>query len=154
MTTRILCVGNRLIAEDSAGPQVHDRLSEMSLPPSIEVIDGGLAGLDLLPFFEGTHRVVLVDSVRGFAAPGEVVVLEAGDVLSAVDRRYDHAGGLGYLLRVLPHVLSPVPELTLVGIESPHKGAAIDEAAREALFICTSAESTKPSPISPVPESP
>ena len=45
---RIICVGNRLVAADAAGPQVHDRLAGRPLPPGVELVDGGLQGLDLL----------------------------------------------------------------------------------------------------------
>ena len=45
---RIICVGNRHSAADAAGPLVYERLARMERPLDIEVIDGALAGLDLL----------------------------------------------------------------------------------------------------------
>lgn len=137
---RIVCVGNRFVTEDSAGPRVFDRLQGVELPRDTEVIDGGLLGLDLLPFFEKVERVVLVDAVSGVAGPSEVVVLEGRALTSAAVRRYDHAGGLAYLLRVLPQILKPVPELILVGIEPPHTGAAVGKAATLTLSLCENKE--------------
>jgi hydrogenase maturation protease len=134
--SRIICVGNRLVVEDSLGPAVFDWLQSLDLPPRIDVIDGGLLGLDLLPFFENAARVVIVDAVCGFGEEGEVVVLGDGVFRSAAEKHYDHAGGLGYLIRVLPHVLDPVPETSLVGVELPHNEVSINEAAAAALSLC------------------
>ena len=51
--------------------QVFDRLQEMQpLPAGIELIEGGLAGLNLLPLLERGGRVVFVDAVSGFYRTG------------------------------------------------------------------------------------
>jgi hydrogenase maturation protease len=138
--SRIICVGNRLVAEDSLGPTVFDHLKTLHLPPQIDVIDGGLLGLDLLPFFENAGRVVIVDSVCGFGDAGEVVVLEDSLFRSAAETKYDHAGGLGYLIRVLPHVLDCLPEIYLVGVETPHNTMSISKAGAVALSLCVGDE--------------
>ena len=141
--SRIVCVGNRLVAEDSLGPAVFDRLKTLDLPPQIEVIDGGLLGLDLLPFFENAGRIVIVDAVCGFGDAGEVVVLEEDVFRSAADKQYDHAGGLGYLIRVLPQVLDWVPDIFLVGVETPHNDVSINEAGAVALSLCVGEKYTE-----------
>lgn len=131
---RIICVGNRYEPADAAGPRVFDRLRSRELPTGLEVIDGGLAGLDLLRFFEGADHVVLVDGVCGFAAPGDLVVLEAEEVAALAADRYDHAAGLPYLLRALPAVCAGrPPRVQVVGIEAPATERAVDAAARLAL---------------------
>lgn len=134
--SRIICVGNRLIAEDSLGPAVFDRLQDLDLPPQVEVIDGGLLGLDLLPFFENAGKVVIVDAVCGFGNAGEIVVLEDGVFRSVAEKQYDHAGGLGYLIRVLPQVLDCLPDIYLVGVETPYNEISICEAGAVALSLC------------------
>ncbi len=136
---RIICIGNRYVREDAAGPAVHRRLLRGALPPDVEVIDGGLAGLDLLRFVEGAARVVFVDAVRGLG-PSErpngagVVVLEAADAAALATDRYDHGAGLPYLLRILPQVCEgALPPVLLVGIEGTADDAVIDRAAALAL---------------------
>lgn len=141
MNTTILCIGNRLVAADTAGPAVYDRLTALRpLPAGIELIEGGLAGLNLLPLLERGGRVVLVDAVSGYVGPDEIVVLDQHDLLAAADPgRYDHNAGLAYVLAVLPEVCEgEMPEeLVLVGLEGPWTTATIDRAARMTLAIAT-----------------
>lgn len=140
---RIICIGNRYIPEDAAGSKVYERLLQGALPLDVEVIDGGLAGLNLLRFVEGAERVVFVDSVSGFIQPNEnkenengIVVLEAADVAPVAGSRYEHSAGLVYLLRVLPDVCDGiVPHMLLVGIEGQPDEEVIDKAAALAVKI-------------------
>ena len=135
---RIICIGNRYAAEDAAGPAVYDHLRRLELPAGLELIDGGLAGLDLLRYLEGAEQVVFVDSVSG-AQRGDlntVVILAEEEVAARASSRYDHAAGLAYLLRVLPEVCEgALPQVSLVGIQGHPDQAAIHEAAALALKI-------------------
>jgi hydrogenase maturation protease len=138
---RIICVGNRLIREDAAGPAIHDRLAARDLPADVELIDGGTAGLDLLRFLDGAERVVLVDSVVGYGAPGEAVVLDADEVGAMAAEVYDHAAGLPYLLRCLPHVCEEgVPQVVMVGVEGLPDDGALARAAELALHLASGTE--------------
>lgn len=131
---RIICIGNRHHPEDAAGPRVYDLLRRRGLPDGIELIDGGLAGLNLLRYLERAERVVFVDRVSGFGRPGEVLSLDLEEATAAAMRRYDHTGGLAYLLRVLPAVCEgPTPGIRIVGIEGKADDAAIADAAALAL---------------------
>ena len=119
---------------------VYDRLKRLSLPPDIEIVDGGLLGLNLLGFMEGADQIVLVDAVHGFGRDGEVIVLQAEQLLAVADDLYDHAGGLGYLLRALPHVLGSIPELVLLGVEGEYTEETISRAVDTALTLTTGFE--------------
>lgn len=113
---RIICIGNRYVPGDDVGPRVYDRLQELSLPPDVEVMDGGLGGLRLLAHALGVERVVFVDAVCGFGAPGEVRVLDAADVAASAPASFDHAAGLAYLVRVLLEM--GAPPMFVVGVET------------------------------------
>ncbi|MDA8231040.1 MAG: hydrogenase maturation protease [Magnetospirillum sp.] len=131
MRTRIICIGNALIPEDDAGPRVFERLRRARLPATVELVDGGLAGLRLLPLFEDGRRIVLVDAVSGLAEAGTVTVFDCASVVGgSAGANYGHAGGLAYLLGVLPAVIDgPIPQILLVGLETPAGGEAIEAAA-------------------------
>jgi hydrogenase maturation protease len=132
---RIICIGNRYIAEDAAGPAVYDHLRKRKLPADLELIDGGLAGLNLLGCLEGARQVVLVDSVSGYG-DNRVHVLAEEEVASLASCQYDHSAGLAYLLRVLPEVCEgPIPRVKLVGIEGYPDQETIRVAAALALEI-------------------
>ena len=135
----IICIGNRFVPADAAGPAVFDRLQEMQpLPAGIEIIDGGMAGLNLLPLLERGGRVVFVDAVRGFAGPGEVVMLERREIVSGAGcGHFDHNAGLASVLTVLPRVCDgDLPEeIMLVGLEGECTPQTIERAANLSIAV-------------------
>ncbi len=133
---RIVCVGNRFKPEDSAGPRVYDHIMGGSIPKGIEVIDGGLAGLNLLRYFDGAIRVIIVDAVTGFRSSGGVFALTARDAQRHADTEFDHNAGIAYCLRMLPHVHEGrLPEIFLVGIQGAATPDIISTAAGMSLDI-------------------
>ena len=121
---RIICIGNKYIPGDDIGPRVYDHLSRQRLPDNVQVIDGGLAGLNLLQFVESARRVVFVDALEKANPTGGRAV------------PYDHAAGLDYLLQVIPAVCKETPpEIILLGIESDADEQTIALAAEACLKI-------------------
>ncbi|MBU1564551.1 MAG: hydrogenase maturation protease [Proteobacteria bacterium] len=139
MRTSIICIGNRFVEEDAAGPQVFDRLQTMQpLPAGIELVEGGLAGLNLLPLLEQGGRVVFVDAVKGFTHPGEIVLLTHQEILQTPGQfSFDHGAGLPYLLAVLPKVYDgEMPEeIVLLGLEGRCGEETIEKAANMSVTI-------------------
>ncbi len=138
MTRRIICIGNSLISCDAAGPAVYQYLKTLETPAGVEIIEGGLAGLSLLPFLEQGGRIIFVDAVTGFAPPETVVILDQQDVIATLgEGRYDHEAGLPYLLAVLPRVCEgELPEeVIIVGVEGELTSPVIAEAAELSLSI-------------------
>ena len=134
---RIVCVGSRLVAGDGAGPAVYDLLASRPLPAGVELIDGALGGLSLLRMAEGAEGLVFVDAVSGFGKPGEVLLLPAAEV--AAEATSDgHAGGLPFLLAVLPRVCEDPPgNVMVVGLEPPWDDEALACAASLAVATVT-----------------
>jgi hydrogenase maturation protease len=135
----IICIGNRFVPKDAAGTAVFDRLQEMHpLPAGIEIIDGGMAGLNLLPLLEQGGRVVFVDAVNGFSGPGEIVLLDHQEIVGSLgDSHFDHSAGLAYVLTVLPQVYDgDLPEeIILVGLEGACTPQMIERAAALSITI-------------------
>jgi hydrogenase maturation protease len=69
--TLILGIGNPLMADDGAGIQVIDLLRRETLPPGVELRDGGTAGVGLVSEMEGVERLILIDCARMAPRPGE-----------------------------------------------------------------------------------
>lgn len=132
---RVICVGNRLVHEDSLGPRVYDELASRELPPGVSVIEGGIAGLRLLGAVEGAERVIFVDALSG--APSGVVTVEGGD--ARLPEAHDgHGAGLGYLLGALPHVCEGAPPAwSLVGAAGAPDDELVAAVAARALALAT-----------------
>ncbi|MFA7268576.1 MAG: hydrogenase maturation protease [Sterolibacterium sp.] len=131
-------MGNRQVQGDDFGPRVYDCLAALPVPMDVDIVDGGLAGLGLLPYLEDGRRVFFVDAVAGFTAPGRIVLLAADEVARQCTSGFDHAAGLPYLLKVMPAVLdSPPPTVTVIGHEGAACAQAVRTAARLALHLAT-----------------
>ena len=113
VATLILGLGNALRADDGVGPAVIDWLDQQVLPPGVEVIDGGTAGLDIVPTLMGHEQAFIVDAANVGRTPGEwvrftpdVVRLKDNDaVLSLHSAGLAEALALGAALNVLPQTI-------------------------------------------------
>lgn len=71
--TLVLGVGSLLMGDDAVGVLAAQRLqARPDLPPGVTVLDGGTAGLGLIPLWNGYRRVVLVDAVQMTLPPGTI----------------------------------------------------------------------------------
>jgi len=133
---RIVCIGNRYVPADGAGPAVYDRLEKKNLPPGIDLIDGGIGGLNLLGALDGAETVVFVDATRGLGPPGGVRVFDAGDIALTADECFGHGAGLPYLLRMIPVGLAvPPSRVYIVGLETPADENSVGRAAETVLRL-------------------
>jgi hydrogenase maturation protease len=133
----VICLGNRYMPGDDLGCRVFDCLAghPAARAADLDIIDGGLAGLDLLGLLEGRQRVVFVDALVGIASAGEVAVLAGAQVVTYASH-YGHGAGLPYLLHMLPHVCAaPLPEIALVGAEGAVDAAGVRALARRSLEL-------------------
>lgn len=76
----VLGVGNSIQTDDGIGVHVIEQLSQLSWPDSVELIDGGTAGLDLLATIEGRRKVIVIDAVDGGMDPGTMFRFTPDDI--------------------------------------------------------------------------
>lgn len=70
----VIGLGNLLHGDDGLGIQAVRRLRELTegLPADVELLEGGVLGLDLLPYLEGKEKVIFIDAVDAGEEPGAV----------------------------------------------------------------------------------
>ncbi len=117
----ILCVGNRLVAPDDVACRLFDAAQVLIWPEGVRWVDGGLGGMNLLPWFEDSRAVLIVDYMPD--QPHGRLITDLTPYLNVT--HYDHDSALRYLLKQLPVLLERVPELTLLGCH------VVDAAAME-----------------------
>jgi len=72
----ILALGNPILGDEGVGLKALSRLSsEYRFPSSVELLDGGTAGLSLAPAVSAAAKVIVVDAVRSGQPAGSVVEL-------------------------------------------------------------------------------
>jgi hydrogenase maturation protease len=76
-TITILGLGNILMTDEGVGVHtVNEFEKRYEVPDYVEIVDGGAAGLDLIPFIEGRQKVLMVDAVNFDQKPGYIDTLE------------------------------------------------------------------------------
>lgn len=75
----VVGIGNLLLQDDGVGVHVIRALEQRPLPSDVELLDGGTAGCDLLPFLTGAEKIIVVDAVQGGGPPGAVYRLTPED---------------------------------------------------------------------------
>lgn len=98
----VLGLGNILLQDEGLGVRALEQLcAEYELPGKVQAIDGGVMGLDLLPYLEGIDSLLFVDAVQTGAPPGTVVRLEGDEIPAALSLKMSmHQIGLQELLAV------------------------------------------------------
>lgn len=77
----VLGVGNILLRDEGVGVRTIERLrAEYEFPDNVELMDGGTAGLDLLPFLDGADHVIIVDTVKTSEPPGSIFRFTPDDI--------------------------------------------------------------------------
>jgi hydrogenase maturation protease len=70
--TVVLGLGNILLGDEGVGVHVVEALRRAGGLPGVELVDGGTAGLSLLPYFDGARLVIVVDAAQDGAPTGTV----------------------------------------------------------------------------------
>lgn len=116
MATRVLCLGNTLLADDAFGFRVAEELRRAW--PHADVVETSAAGFDLLDLTLGARKLVVVDTFRtGGAPPGTITVFREND-LQPEPGASPHYVGLFEALRLGKELALPVPqEVAIIAVE-------------------------------------
>jgi hydrogenase maturation protease len=86
---RVLGLGNVLMGDDGLGPRVLVELAaRYEFPPSLELVEIGTPGLDLIPYLGGLDYLLVIDCVNADAVPGSLRRYDRDEILNgALDCR-------------------------------------------------------------------
>jgi hydrogenase 3 maturation protease len=113
----IVCFGNELHGDDGFGMCVYSQLCLLPWPGDTHIFNAGIAGLNALRFLEDCSQVILVDALANFGNVGEICVLKPEDLATRPQQLNAHGLGIPYLLEALKVILTPLPTITIVGVE-------------------------------------
>jgi len=68
----IVGVGNRLLGDEGVGLHIIDKLSQIPMPPYVNIIDCGCDLLGLMAYIIKPARVLIIDAIRAGGEPGEI----------------------------------------------------------------------------------
>ena len=116
---RVIGCGNLLLQDEGIGIHLIRYLEQRQLPEGIELIDGSTGGFDLLPYFEDSRKVVIVDAVK---SPGG----KAGDIYRFTPDDFDTAATpktslhditLKDMFELVKRTKGSLPPVVLFGVE-------------------------------------
>ena len=115
----ILGVGNLLMGDEGVGIHAVRELMKRPLPPHVDVVDGGTAGLELLHLMEGYSRVVIIDAVEAGEEPGAVLRFTPEDITSqAADLAISlHQTDLLEVFSLAAYLGRDLPPIVIYGIQ-------------------------------------
>ena len=76
----ILGTGNILLKDEGIGVRVIQKMEELKLPENVELVDGGVAGINLPYLIEGADRLIVIDCVDAESDPGDIFRFTPDDV--------------------------------------------------------------------------
>jgi len=129
---RVLGCGNLLMGNDGIGLRVVEILQKTELKGEyLDLVDAGVCGLDLLNYFDGAKKVIIVDAVLANSPIGSVHRVDGRDIIKSTEEPLNLVSGhdltITDVLRIGEHVQT-LPEIVVIGIEI---GTIVTEATLE-----------------------
>jgi len=133
----VLGLGNVLLSDEGIGVQLIEYLKDnLSFPPDIELIDGGVGGLSLLGLLAGATHLLVIDAVEAGARPGTIIRLVNSEVIGGMSLSLSsHQIGLRDILGAAELAGILPQEIVLLGVQpySLEPGRGLSEPARSIL---------------------
>ena len=118
-STVVIGLGNVILSDDGLGVHAVRRLRErQAIAKDVELIEGGTAGLLLLPSLADARRAIVVDAIDVGGVPGTLTRLDGRDWMSAFSiRMTPHEVALEDLLGAAQLTGAWPDELVLLGAQ-------------------------------------
>lgn len=132
MRVVVFGIGNILQSDEGVGVYAVNELERLyDLPPEVEIIDGGTAGMDCLPLLENADHMLVADAMRFGAAPGAMKRVDHDDLPAYFRTKLSpHQVGLSDVLATMNlHGIMP-RRIVLFGVQ-PHSFATAMELTPE-----------------------
>jgi hydrogenase maturation protease len=77
LSVLVLGIGNILLSDEGVGVKAVEELqSRYNCPDTVEIVDGGTVGFELLPYFENRSHILIIDAVKTGNKPGTIVRID------------------------------------------------------------------------------
>ncbi len=121
-TIIVLGLGNDILGDDAVGLLAARRLRAL-LPDTIDVVEAGGGGLELLDVLEGYDRALLLDSIITGAHPVGTILEFSSDDFTKLVAPSPHYAGIPELLQMAKQLSIPFPvmiRILAVEVEDPY----------------------------------
>lgn len=113
----VLGIGNILLRDEGVGPHIISVLKKESLPPFVELLDGGTAGADLLDCICDRKKVIVIDAIDADVEPGTIMCFDGYSIQSQSDYFSLHQCGISETLAMAKHLDSAPEKVLAIGVK-------------------------------------
>lgn len=114
----ILGIGNILLRDEGVGVRVIEHLQQQTIPDTIELVDGGTSGADLIDILADRRKVIIVDAVDAGKPAGTVIRFEEDDLESIPKSTLSlHELGIAETLKMTERLNCRPHEVVFFGIQ-------------------------------------
>lgn len=113
----VLGIGNTLLRDEGFGPYVIGALQEKTIPPSVELLDGGTAGADLLDHICDRKKLLVIDTIDADVEPGTVLCFDGYSIQTQTDYCSLHQCGISETLAMAKQLNSAPAEVLIIGVK-------------------------------------
>jgi hydrogenase maturation protease len=114
----VLGIGNILLSDEGVGPYVIKQLASIGLPETVELVDGGTGGADLLDIVADRKKLIVVDAVDADCTPGSILKFTADDLMQTKSSAMSlHELGLAESLAMAKQINSHPEQVIIFGIK-------------------------------------
>lgn len=114
----VMGVGNVLLSDEGLGVHFLNVLSQDPLPESVELLEGGTAGLELVHLIKEVDYLIIIDAVNANDEPGAIFRFEPEDirVMPAQFEVSFHQVGILEVL-AMANILGTAPKTLIFGVQ-------------------------------------
>jgi hydrogenase maturation protease len=115
----VLGIGNILMQDEGFGVRVVEELTRRyTFPDTVEVLDGGTLGMELLRFIKGADRLLIIDAINGGSEPGAFFQFANEEVKAYFKHKVSmHELGIQDVLAALEVLEEPVKDVVVLGVQ-------------------------------------
>ncbi len=116
----IVGVGNRLLGDEGVGLHIIDKLTQIPMPPYVNIIDCGCDLLGLMAYINEPARVLVIDAIRAGGEPGEIYNFDYSKLAyTKIEMRSAHQVKTVDALRLIKLVCPALAEseIVVIGVE-------------------------------------
>ena len=114
----ILGIGNILLRDEGVGVRVIETLQQQKTPDTIDLVDGGTSGADLIDILADRRKVIIVDAVDAGKLPGTIIRFEEGDLENITNSAMSlHELGIAETLKMTAKLNCQPKEVIFFGIQ-------------------------------------
>jgi len=125
--TVILGVGNLLMRDEGVGVHAANQMERLSLPPGVEVREGGTDGFKLLNIILKAGRLILVDAVKGGGEPAALYRFDITDYREVPDQYKTSVHQIGiWDVVTMAGMVGDAPRTTIIGVEPAEIAMSMD----------------------------